>query len=88
MANIKSAKKRIKTSARNRQLNLFYKNKVKRLMKEAIKAISEKKENVLELVKTAQKWIDKAAIKKVYKKNNAARKKSRLMRLNAASGKR
>lgn len=88
MANLKSAKKRIKTSARNRQRNLFYKNKVKRLMKEAIKAITGKKENALELVKTAQKWIDKAALKKVYKKNNAARKKSRLMRLNAASGKR
>ena len=85
MANIKSAIKRIRVSKRNHRYNLFYKNKIKKLIKEAKSAIREKKENASQLIRNAVKWIDKAASKDVIKKNNASRKKSRLMRMHAAS---
>ncbi|NQU17493.1 MAG: 30S ribosomal protein S20 [Candidatus Saganbacteria bacterium] len=80
MANIKSAKKRIMVTKRNRQRNLFYKNKVKKLIKEAKQAIEQGTENASELVRLAIKWLDKAALKNVIKKNTASRRKSRIMK--------
>lgn len=83
MANIKSAVKRIKIAARNRKRNLSYKNKVKNLIKQARQAISSKKENIVELVNQAVKWLDKAVSAGVIPKNTSSRKKSRLMKLAA-----
>ena len=80
MANIKSAKKRIKVAARNRKNNLTYKIKVKKLMKDARKALIKGKENADDLINQAIKWLDKAASKNVIKKNTASRRKSRLMK--------
>lgn len=84
MANIKSAKKRIKVTARNRKRNLIYKNKIKKLIRESRKALEKGAENAGELVKQAVKWLDKAASKNIIKKNTASRRKSRLMKSSAA----
>ncbi len=80
MANIKSAKKRIRTSAKARVNNLrrkrVYKSAVKDLLKK-IKGQVEVKEVETEMGKT-HKAIDKAAGKGTIHKNKAARLKSRL----------
>lgn len=80
MANIKSAKKRILVTERNRKRNLVYKNKLKRLMKEAKKALKDGKADVKEIVSLAIQAIDKAVKKNVIKQNNGSRKKSHLMK--------
>lgn len=77
MANIKSAKKRIRVSERNRKRNLVYKNKVKKLIKAARSAKSDQAQKVREAIK----WIDKAASKNVIHRNKASRQKSRLAKL-------
>lgn len=80
MANIKSAKKRIRTSAKSRVLNLkrkrVYKSKIKDILKK-IKGQVDVKEIQGE-VGVAHKAIDKAAGKGTIHKNKAARLKSRL----------
>jgi small subunit ribosomal protein S20 len=78
---IKSAKKAIRGSLRKKAFN----DRRKRTMKEIIKKIeklskSDKKE-AEKLLSSAYQTIDKAAKKGVIKKNNAARKKSRLSKL-------
>lgn len=75
MANIKSAIKRIRTSKRDRLVNLSYKGKIKKAIKAAL--ASKKAEDV----RVAIKWLDKAASKNVVHKNLASRKKSKLMKL-------
>ena len=76
-----SAKKALRGSLRKKAFN----DRRKRVMKEEIKKIEKmSKTNKAEAVKmlsTAFQTIDKAAKKGVIKKNNAARKKSRLSRL-------
>lgn len=81
MANIKSAKKRIKVTKtkteRNKvvksQIKMFYK-KIDALCKSGNKAEAQK------ILIDATKAIDKAAKKHVYHKNNAARKIGRLQK--------
>ena len=87
MANIKSAVKRIRIAQRNRKHNLFYKNKIKKLIRDFRASIVAKKENAAELLNSAVKWLDKAASKNIIKKQTASRKKSRLMKLLDKSGK-
>ena len=76
-----SAKKAIRGSLRKRAFN----NSRKRAMKEIIKKIEKisktDKESAMRMLSSAFAIIDKAAKKNVIKKNNAARKKSRLSRL-------
>lgn len=76
-----SAKKAIRGSLRKRAFN----NSRKRAMKEIIKKIEKisktDKKEALKMLSSAFAIIDKAAKKNVIKKNNAARKKSRLSRL-------
>jgi len=77
----KSAKKAIRGSLRKKAVN----DRRKRVMKEEIKKIekivkTDKKEAV-KMLSSVFQAIDKAAKKGVIKKNNAARKKSRLSRL-------
>lgn len=81
MANIKSAIKRIKTSKRDRVKNLDYLGKIKKAVKAAMKS------KLVEDIKKAAKWLDKAANKNVIHKNAASRKKSRLMKLLTKQGK-
>ncbi|MDY3369173.1 30S ribosomal protein S20 [Zhenhengia yiwuensis] len=82
MANIKSAKKRIKViatrTARNRALNSAVKTYIKKVVAAANnndKALAEAQ------LKVAVKAIDKATAKGLFHKNAAARKKSTLTRL-------
>lgn len=78
---IQSAKKAIRSSLRKKAFN----DQRKRVMKEIIKKIEKiAKTSKLEagkLLSGAFQAIDKAAQKGVIKKNNAARKKSRLSKL-------
>ena len=76
-----SAKKAIRGSLRKKAFN----DRRKRVMKEIIKKIEKlsktDKIEALKMLSEAFKAIDKAAKTGVIKKNNAARKKSRLSRL-------
>jgi small subunit ribosomal protein S20 len=79
MPNIKSAKKRVKQSAKAKELNNVYKSSMRTAIKKVEKAlVNTPKEKTTELLNYANKKIDKAAKKGVIHENNAARKKSRL----------
>ncbi len=79
MANIKSAKKRIKVIAKKTMRNKMIKSSTKTAVKKFTTALESK--NVAEAttaLKGAIKAIDKATSKGVFHKNTASRKKSRL----------
>ena len=79
MANIKSAKKRIKVIETKTMRNKAIKSKVKTMIKKVDAAIEAKDKAAAEAaLKTATSEINKAASKGIYHKNNAARKVSRL----------
>ncbi|HEY59436.1 MAG TPA: 30S ribosomal protein S20 [Anaerolineae bacterium] len=81
MANIKSAIKRNKQNIKRRSRNNFFRGKARTFVKRARLAISAgDKENAQEAVKVAISALDKAAEKGVLHKNNASRRKSRLMK--------
>lgn len=75
MPNIKSAIKRVKTTATKTKSNAPVKGKMKSSVKKVEKSTSEDKKN---LIIEATKSIDKALKKGLIKKNTAARKKSKL----------
>lgn len=82
MANIKSAKKRIKVIAKKTMENKIVRTRTKTSMKKVLTAVNDKdKDTAVALLKNAYADIDKAAKKGIYHKNNAARKKSRLTKL-------
>jgi len=83
VANIKSQKKRILTNAKRAERNKAVKSELKTRVKNAVKtAGSDDSEEALRL---AVKRLDMAASKGVIHKNQAARRKSRLMKkINAA----
>lgn len=86
MPNIKSAKKRVLISEANYQRNKAARSALKTAIKKADIAIDAKSADAAEAVKVAVKTIDKAAVKGLIHKNNAARKKSALAaRLNKAN---
>ncbi len=75
----KSAAKALRVSKRKRVFNLRSGKQMKDVLKEVKKMIGEKKgADALAILPKAYKLIDKAAKKGIIKKNNAARKKSRL----------
>ena len=75
----KSAKKGLRQSIRRRARNLIYKNKIKTLVKEVQKLVSQKKiDEAKELLPQVYKILDKADKAGVIKRNTAARKKSRI----------
>jgi small subunit ribosomal protein S20 len=78
MAHHKSAIKRIKTSEAARLVNRVYTKKMRR----SIKALLNEKDKTAaaEQLKETVSLIDKLAIKGIIHKNNAAHKKSRIMR--------
>ncbi len=82
MANIKSQIKRNKQNVVDRERNKKVKSEVRTRVKNAVAAVgTEDEESALRL---AIKRIDKAATKKIIHKNQAANKKSGLMkRINA-----
>ena len=77
----KSAKKALRQNKTRRARNLIRLNAMREIIKKARKlALGNKKEEALKLLPLAYKAIDKACKAKVIKKNNAARKKSRLIK--------
>ena len=85
MPNIKSAKKRVKVIAVKSGINKNASTELKTEIKKANAAIESGDENKAEAVKSAVKRIDRAAASGLIHKNNAAHKKSALIRkLNAA----
>lgn len=80
MANLKSSKKDILTTKRNRDRNTNFKNKMKTFIKKALVAVEKKEETALELLQKSLQVIDKTAGKGIIKRKTAARKKSRLMK--------
>lgn len=86
MANTKSAKKRIRSDARKRLRNLMVRSRVKTFIRKAEEAIRAGDPAAAEAVRLACSELDKAATKGVIHRNNAARRKSRLMaKFNKAS---
>ncbi len=76
-----SAKKELRKAKKRRVLNLRRQKTMKDTLKKIKKLIlAGKKEEAKKLLSVAYQAIDKAAKRGVIKKNNAARKKSRLMK--------
>jgi small subunit ribosomal protein S20 len=76
-----SAKKAIRGSLRKKAFNDSRKRAMKEVIKKIEKIAKTDKKEALKMLSSAFAIIDKAAQKNVIKKNNAARKKSRLARL-------
>ena len=87
MPHTKSSKKALRVSERRRDYNKPVKSQVKTYVKRAEQLISSNElESASEAVKRAIAALDKAAQKGVIHPNNAARRKSRLMKkLNATA---
>lgn len=85
MANIKSAKKRVKVNATKAAANKSRKSNLKTMLKKADIACATGAENKTEAVRLAIKRVDQACAKGLMHKNKAARKKAQLAKkLNAA----
>ena len=84
MPNTKSAKKELRKSTKKALINAKVKRNLKELAKKSRKAILAKDKAATDLVIQTTKALDKAAGKKIIKKNTASRRKSRLqMKLNS-----
>ena len=77
----KSAKKAIRVSSRKKAVNDRRKRSMKEIIKKVEKLSKTDKVEAGKVLSVACATIDKAAKKGVIKKNNAARKKSRLSKL-------
>jgi small subunit ribosomal protein S20 len=82
VANIKSQKKRILTNAKRTERNKAVKSELKTRVKNAGRDAGT--DEGAEALRIAQKRLDKAASKGVIHKNQAARRKSRLMKAASA----
>jgi small subunit ribosomal protein S20 len=80
MANIKSQIKRNKTNEGRRLRNKAARSEIKTRVKVAVAAAAASSEDAGEALRVAVKRIDKAAAKGIIHKNQAANRKSRLMR--------
>jgi small subunit ribosomal protein S20 len=86
MANIKSQIKRNRQNERRRVRNKAVKSEIKTRVKVAVRAAESGAEDASGALRVAMKRIDKAAAKGIIHKNQAANRKSRLMkRLQKAS---
>jgi len=82
LANIKSAKKRIRVTMKQTARNKAIKSRTKTAMRRVVEAIHANDAAAAQsALVVANKTIDKAASKGVYHKNNASRKKSKLAKL-------
>lgn len=82
MANTASAKKRIRSSRRKRERNRVFRSRARTHIKKTRKLVAEGKiEEAREMARLAVSALDKAASKGIIHKNNAARRKSRLMQM-------
>jgi len=81
LANIKSAIKRNKQNEKRRIRNRFYRGTARTLVKKARFAMDKgEAQPAAESVKAAISALDKAAQKGIIHKNNASRRKSRLVK--------
>jgi small subunit ribosomal protein S20 len=80
MANIKSQIKRIRQNETRRERNKAVRSELRTRTKTALSHLQTGDEHAPELVRSAIARIDKAAAKGVIHPNQAARRKSRLMR--------
>ena len=80
MANIASQKKRNRQNERRRVRNKAARSEIKTRVKTATAAAETGAENNVEALRIAVKRLDKAAARGVIHKNQAANRKSRLMR--------
>ncbi|MEW6472929.1 MAG: 30S ribosomal protein S20 [Actinomycetota bacterium] len=80
MANIKSQKKRILTNAKRHERNKAVRSELKTRIKNADKAAVNGAEDTEAYVRRAVKALDMAAAKGVIHKNQAANRKSKLMK--------
>ena len=80
MANIRSQKKRNRQNEKRRVRNKSVRTELKTRVKNAREAVVAGDESAPELVRVAQKRLDKAGAKGVIHKNAAARRASRLMK--------
>ena len=86
MANIKSQKKRNLQNARRHEKNKAVRSELKTRIKNADRAAVDGAEDTGDRVRRAVKALDMAAAKGVIHKNQAAKRKSKLMkRVNKAS---
>ena len=85
MANLKSAIKRIRQNKKRRLRNRVYRGEARTYIRNARVSLDEENlDEARESAFLAVKALDKAAEKGVIHKNNAARRKSRLMKQLAA----
>ena len=85
MANLKSAIKRNRQNKKRRLRNRVYRGEARTYIRDAQEAIlAEDLDEARESTLRAVKALDKAAEKGILHKNNAARRKSRLMKQLAA----
>ena len=77
----KSAKKAIRTSLRKKAVNDQRKRVMKEVIKKIEKLVKTDKASAAKMLSSAFQYVDKAAKGGIIKKNNAARKKSRLSKL-------
>lgn len=80
MANIKSAKKRIEITKRNRLRNVSIHSRMKTAIKTYYLSVEKKSPELLSVLRETLKIVDKTASKKVIKKQKASRLKSRIMK--------
>jgi small subunit ribosomal protein S20 len=86
VANLKSQIKRNRQNERRRLRNKAVRSEIHTRTKTAVAAAEAGAENSLEALRAAVKRIDKAAAKGIIHKNQAANRKSRLMRRIAKLG--
>lgn len=86
MANIKSAAKRNRQNVKRTALNRVVRGNARTALKRARHSMSANTPESREDVLVAMRALDKAASKGVLHKNNAARRKSRLMKALNAMG--
>lgn len=80
MANTKSAIKRIRSTERKRKINIVHRSRARTCIKRARQLIvTGQFEEAEVMVREAGAALDKAAQKGIIHKNNAARRKSRLV---------
>ena len=77
MANTKSSEKRIRSNERKHLRNQMYRSRVKTMVRKAEDAIFGGQPSE-DAIRMAMSTLDKAAVKGIIHKNNAARRKSRL----------
>lgn len=80
MPQTKQAEKALRQSIKTAMINKKMRADLERALKNVRKALINKNSDVAELLKLAIKKLDKAAQKKLIKKNKAGRNKSRLMK--------